>query len=81
MPWRPPAVSRGGALGEWNIHWPVTWPQGRGQLSHPSMFMNLLPTAGDSGLLGLILALGIKEKVSAVLLWEKGNKNSPVLLL
>lgn len=58
---------------------PVTWPQGRRQLGHPSMFVNLLPTAGDSGLLGLISALGIKE-VSAMLLCNQGNENSPALL-
>lgn len=60
-------------------HRPVIWPQGRRQFGHPSMFVNLLPTAGDSGLLGFISALGIKEEVSAVLLCNQGNENSPAL--
>lgn len=62
-------------------HRPVTWPQRRGQLNHTSLYVNLLPAPGDSVLLGLISALGVKEDFPATFLSEQGNLNSLVLLL
>lgn len=61
MPWRPPAVSRSGGPRGVGHRPSVTWPQCRGHLSHTSLFVNRLPAPGDSGLLGLISVLGIKE--------------------
>lgn len=70
MPWKPPAFSRGGAPGRVGHKQGCNLASGQGRVGHPSVFVNLLPTAGDSGLLGLISALGIKEEFSAALLSE-----------